>query len=242
MIRSALHGLHWMLCGLIVLSTGLSCASEPTDLDDMSATTTNRISLPTPNTTGSMPLEQAVHQRRSIRSFADQPITLEQLSQLAWAAQGITDQRRNYRASPSAGATYPLELLFVIGNADEMEPGVYRYKPADHSLTLELSGDHRTPLAQAALGQSFIAEAPMVLVYAGVLARTAQRYGDRAGRYVWMEVGHAAQNVSLQAVALNLGSVVVGAFHDDAVADLLNLPNGERPLYIQPVGQPTTVP
>ena len=229
-----------MVCVFAVLSTGLSCGREPHDLDHMGAT--NRVVLPAPDTMGSMPLEQTVQQRRSVRSFTDQPISLEHLSQLAWSAQGITDPQREYRAAPSAGATYPLELLLVVGSAAELKPGVYRYDPVDHTLTLLIGGDDRAALAEAALGQSFIAEAPVVIVYTGVLARTARRYGDRAERYVWMEVGHAAQNVSLQAVSLGLGSVVVGAFHDDSVANLLNLSAGERPLYIQPVGHLRAVP
>lgn len=224
-----------------VLGTGLSCAREPHDLNHMGANT-NRIVLPAPDTKGSIPLEQTVQQRRSIRSFTDQPISLEHLSQLAWSAQGITDPQREYRAAPSAGATYPLELLLVVGSAAELKPGVYRFDPVEHTLTQIIDGDHRAALAEAALGQSFIAEAPVVIVYTGVLARTARRYGDRAERYVWMEVGHAAQNVSLQAVSLGLGSVVVGAFHDDSVANLLNLSPGERPLYIQPVGHLRAVP
>ena len=191
-----------------------------------------RIELPAPDTTGEMPVEAAIEARRSIRAFTDQPLTAEQIGQLAWAAQGITDEARGLRAPPSAGATYPLEVYLVTAE------GVGRYLPQQHALQMTISGDMRGQLAQAALGQGFVATAPLVVAVAGVYERTAGRYGPRAERYVHMEVGHLGQNVHLQAVALGLGSVPVGAFDDDTVAQVLNLPADHAPLYLIPVGHP----
>ena len=218
-------------CFVVVLIcvVGVSCA---VGRDAMS----EQVSLPDPVLDGSLSLEQALLQRRSVRSYADRPLTLELVSQLLWSAQGITDARRGLRTAPSAGATYPLELLLVVGRVEGMEAGVYRYKPRDHVLTSIRSGDVRPDLARASLGQAFIGQAPVSIVFTGVHGRTARRYGDRAERYVAMEAGHAAQNVYLQAVALELGTVVVGAFRDRQVADLLQLDTAEIPLYIMPVG------
>jgi len=188
-------------------------------------------SLPQPDTKGKTTLAQALARRRSIRHFSNTALTGEQISQLCWSAQGVTDTR-GYRTAPSAGATYPLGLY--VATAD----GVQRYVPGRHALVAHIDGDVRKPLAAAALGQLWVAGAPAVFVIAADVQRTARRYGKRAERYVWMEVGHAAQNLLLQATALGLGSVPVGAFEDDRVAESLQLPASQRPLYILPVGRP----
>jgi SagB-type dehydrogenase family enzyme len=187
------------------------------------------ITLPEPNKSGSMPLEQAIAIRRSRRHFLPKPLTLEQIGQLAWAAQG-QDKGGRYRTTPSAGATYPLEL-FVI--TDE---GMFHYLPAKHSLEKLADKDLRTALASAAWGQEFIQAAPLTLVFAAEFTRTTGRYGKRGIRYVYMEAGHAAQNVHLQAETLGLGSVAVGAFDDAAVSTVLSLPDNLEPLYMVAVG------
>jgi len=187
------------------------------------------ITLPEPNKSGSMPLEQAIAVRRSRRYFLPKSLTLEQIGQLAWAAQG-QDEGGRYHTTPSAGATYPLEL-FVI--TDE---GIFRYLPAKHSLEKLTDQDLRAPLASAAWGQEFIQAAPLTLVFAAEFTRTTGRYGKRGIRYVYMEAGHAAQNVHLQAEALGLGSVAVGAFDDAAVSKVLSLPPNFEPLYMVVVG------
>ncbi|MCX8108831.1 MAG: SagB/ThcOx family dehydrogenase [Verrucomicrobiae bacterium] len=178
-----------------------------------------------------MSVEEAIVSRRSIRSYSGVPLTDDELSQLLWAAQGITDTRRNYRAAPSAGATFPLETYVVT------QTGIYRYDPPRHALEELKTGDLRRKLASAAYEQSFVAEAGATIVFAAVPQRTTQRYGTRGHMYIHMEAGHAAQNVHLQAVALGLGSVPVGAFDDDAVASVLGLPRGQIPLYLIPVGR-----
>jgi len=188
--------------------------------------------LPAPRTTGKMSLEQAIARRRSIRQFAAKDLTREQVGQLAWAAQGITEPSRGLRTAPSAGATYPMELYLV------KRDGVFRYLPNGHRLERVSADDKRAALAQAALGQSSVQEAAVDIVVAAVYERTKRRYGDRAERYVHIEAGHVAQNIHLQAVALGLGSVSVGAFDDAGVSSTLGLPSEQAPLYIIPVGHP----
>lgn len=198
------------------------------------------VRLPPPRTVGSMSVEEAIAKRRSIREYTDEPLSLEELSQILWAAQGITEPKWGLRSAPSAGATYPLEVYAVIGDGgvEGLEAGVYHYSPRDHELRRVLRGDHRGPLSKAALGQVWVAAAPVDLVIAAIYERTTMRYGERGIRYVHMEVGHVGQNVYLEAAALGLGTVVVGAFDDEEVRRILNLPEGEKPLYIIPIGRP----
>jgi SagB-type dehydrogenase family enzyme len=187
------------------------------------------ITLPKPNQDGPMSLEKAIVNRRSHRDFSSKPLTLEQIGQLVWAAQG-QDLHGRYRTAPSAGATYPLEL-FVVSSE-----GLFRYLPAKHSVEKLTDQDIRAALASAAWGQEFIEEAPLTLVFAAQFARTTGRYGQRGIRYVYMEAGHAAQNVHLQAQVLGLGSVAVGAFDDDSVSRVLSLPEDLEPIYMVVVG------
>lgn len=195
------------------------------------------IPLPPPRDTGPVSVEEALAKRRSCRSFAPLPLSLEEVAQLLWAAQGITDHSSGFRTAPSAGALYPLEVYLVVGNVTGLAPGVYRYLPERHALSRTLSDDRREALFRAALFQRWVQEAPAVLVFAAVYERTTRKYGERGIRYVHMEVGHAAQNVYLQAEALGLGTVAVGAFEDRSVQNALQLPEKEHPLYLMPVGK-----
>jgi SagB-type dehydrogenase family enzyme len=194
------------------------------------------IDLPKPIQAGQYSLGQLLQQRRSLREYSNEPVNLTHVSQLLWAAQGITDTR-GLRTAPSAGALYPLELYVVAGNVTGLEAGVYHYQIHSHSLVQHVSGDKRHALAQAAYMQSWLSEAPVVIVFSADYKRTSKKYGARAERYVQIETGHAAQNLFLQAGDLDLGSVVVGAFYDDAVAEVLQLPSGFKPLVLMPVGK-----
>ena len=178
-----------------------------------------------------MSLEQAITQRRSVRSFTDRELTQSQLSQLLWAAQGITDPR-GLRAAPSAGALYPLELYVVSSG------GLYHYQPDGHRVVTLAEEDLRQAVWEAGLKQDALRDAPAVFLIAAVYQRTAIKYGDRAERYVHLEAGHAAQNLLLQAVALGLGGVPIGAFNDDQLHSALSLPQDHAPLYLIPVGYP----
>jgi len=186
--------------------------------------------LPAPQLSGGMPLAEALAARRSIRQFAPTPLTPPQLGQLCWAAQGITDAQGK-RTAPSAGALYPVEL-FVVTPA-----GVQHYKPQTHTLEPHLPGDLRPDLSRAALSQDTAANAPAVFVISAEVSRTAVKYGPRAERYCFLEAGHVAQNILLQATALELCGVPMGAFEDAEVARVLKLPPGFQPLYLVAVGQ-----
>ncbi len=195
------------------------------------------IRLPEPQRDGKVSLECCLATRRSVRAYRDAALTLAEVGQLLWAAQGITGGER-LRTAPSAGALYPLEVYLAAGRVERLSAGVYKYHPQRHALVRVASEDRRRALADAALGQEFIARAPATLVFAGVYQRTAKRYGDRAPRYVHIEIGHAGQNVCLQAVAMGLGSVTVGAFRDPEVKRVIGMAPEEEPLYLLPVGRP----
>lgn len=194
------------------------------------------ISLPEPKPIRSCDLNHALQFRRSFRDFRGGAISLAEAGRLLWAAQGITSLG-GFRTAPSAGALYPLETYLVVGEVEDLAPGVYRYRPEKHALVKVAEGDKRRALAQAALGQMWMARASAIIAFSAVPRRTTSRYGERGRRYIYMEVGHAGQNVSLEAVALGLGTVVVAAFDDAAVKEVLGLPENEEPLYLMPVGR-----
>ena len=194
------------------------------------------IMLPQPAHAADKSLEELLRQRRSVRDYQAAALQLSDISQLLWAAQGITHPK-GFRTAPSAGALYPLELYVVAGNVNDLAAGVYHYQADGHRLARMQSGDQRKPLAQAALAQTWVRDAAAVVVFAAVYDRTTRKYGQRGVRYVHMEVGHAAQNLFLQAEALGLATVVVGAFRDDELAGVLQLPAEVRPLLLMPVGQ-----
>ncbi len=192
--------------------------------------------LPEPRRSGSWSVEGALGERRSVREYAPTPLTRAELGQLLWAAQGITGPDGG-RPAPSAGALYPLEVYVAAGAVEDLPSGVYRYEPRRHALALVAEGDRRAGLAAAALGQECVEEGAAVIALAAVYRRTTGKYGERGTRYVHMEVGHAAQNVYLQAVALGLGTVVVGAFDDRDVKRVLGMGAREEPLCLMPVGR-----
>lgn len=202
---------------------------------------TGTVNLPQPRTSGDLSVEEAIAQRRSRRDYTEESLTQKQVSQLMWAAQGITGPGGEKRTAPSAGATYPLEIYLVVGSegVSGLNRGVYHYIPEKHTLQRQLSGDLQSELADAALDQSWVEEAPVDIVITAVYQRTTNRYGERGRRYVHLEAGHAAENLYLESESLNLGMVVVGAFDDSKVQNVLNLPKDHEPLYIIPVGHPT---
>jgi len=209
-----------------------------------------RIKLPEPIYKSNISVEEALSKRRSIRTYSGENLTIEEVSQLLWAAQGITSPWGG-RTAPSAGALYPLELYLVVGDVEGIDKGVYKYKPEEHELEKVVDGDKREALAEAAVGpnQKHVRDAAMTIVFTAVYERTTAKYKtpvyeERTGasylrgiRYVHMEAGHAAQNVYLQAVSLDLGTFVIGAFIDDRVKETVNAEKQEEPLYIMPVGR-----
>lgn len=195
------------------------------------ATQAKEVTLPPPRIKGSLSLEEALLWRRSVRMYKHGPLNWQDIAQLFWAAQGVT-RSWGGRTAPSAGALYPLEMY--VATAD----GVYHYLPSSHSVEVTISEDIRRALWAAGLYQEALAQAPLIFVITAVYRRTEMKYGTRAERYVELEAGHAAQNLLLQAVALGLGAVVIGAFYDDAVSSALHLPAAEKPLYLIPTGLP----
>ncbi len=200
------------------------------------ATSPHPIQLPEPRYDSEVSVEHALQMRRSVRSYKNDPLNISEISQILWSAQGITSPR-GFRTAPSAGALYPLELYVVAGNIKNLPPAIYRYKPDDHLLFKIVSGDRRAELSRAALRQSSIRKAPAVLLFCAVFERTTGKYGQRGNCYVHMEVGHAAQNACLQAIALGLNTALIGAFRDTEVKRIANLAAEEQPQYFVPVGR-----
>lgn len=202
----------------------------------MALSSEDTVALPEPRYDGSLSVEAALAQRRSVRRFHPAAITLYEVSQLLWSAQGVTDPQ-GHRAPPSAGALYPLEIYLVAGNVVMLDAGIFKYVPHGHALTKHRDGDRLAALVVAAWEQSWMGDASSVLVIAADFDRTTIKYGERAERFVHMEVGHVAQNVCLQAVALGLGTTMVGAFRDAEVKRLIGMEAAESPLGLLPIGR-----
>ena len=194
------------------------------------------IMLPEPAYRG-MSVEEAIAERRSVRSYTDEEITLNELSQILWAAQGITDEGGK-RAAPSAGALYPIELYVVPNRVENISCGIYHYVPEEHKLVLSREGNFTEAVYSAALGQEHVRDSAAVIIFTSVRERTASRYGDAAERYIAMEAGHISENILLESVSLGLGAVPVGAFDREGLDGLLGINGtGESSLYLNCVGR-----
>jgi SagB-type dehydrogenase family enzyme len=194
------------------------------------------IKLPKPQYDSNISIEETLLKRRSIRSYNSEPLAIAEISQLLWSAQGVTN-RKGFRTAPSAGALYPLEVYIAAGNVTDLGAGIYKYYPHKHEIVNTVKGDKRSELCRAGLGQGSIKNAPVVMVFCAVFERVTGRYGERGIQYVHMEVGHAIENVCLQAISLGLGSVIIGAFNDYDVKEVMNFELNEQPLLILPVGK-----
>ncbi len=192
------------------------------------------VQLSEPKLTGPMSLEQTLAKRRSVRSYSSRPLDLTQISQLAWAAQGITEKTKGFRTAPSAGAVYPIKLYFATPD------GLFIYQPLGHSLEKVSAQDLRSSLSSASMGQPWVAQAACDIIIAGSVEKLAARYAAKAEKFMLLEAGHIAQNIHLQAVSLGLASVPIGAFDVSQVHVICNLPMALEPLYIICVGYPTT--
>ncbi len=194
------------------------------------------LKLPQPLHRGRMSVEEALLKRRSVREYLPEPLTLKELSQLLWSAQGITDPY-GFRTAPSAGALYPLELYFHATKILGLDTGIYRYDPHRHSILEVKKGNFAEDIFRCGLSQEQILLAPLVLLFFAIPERTTRKYGRRGIRYIFNEVGHSAQNVYLQATAMGLGTVVIGAFYDEDLKAIVGARTGEEPLYIMPIGR-----
>ena len=210
------------------------------------------IKLSLPQLSSNISLEETILRRKPVRRYRAEALVLSQLSQILWSAQGITGEKI-FRAAPSAGATYPLEVIVFVGRQsvnvsknlmqtgqapEALQAGIYRYEADSHSLSLHKPGDLRPNLARAALDQEFVSQAPVDIVICTLCHKTSSRYGRRGERYVLIEVGHVSENIHLQALGLGLATVEVGAFHDEEVKEILGIGERIRPLYIMPLGKP----
>ncbi|MFC1969062.1 SagB/ThcOx family dehydrogenase [Chloroflexota bacterium] len=198
------------------------------------------IALPAPCPKRGMSLAEAIDRRRSVRRFGTQPITQSQLSRVLWAIQGTSSTTGRYRTIPSAGATYPLEIYIACGHNSTggMDDGIYHYQSENHVLLRHYAEDVRAELSRAALNQEYINQAPVDIVICARYERTTRHYGERGKMYVHIEVGHAGQNIYLQAAALGLATVAIGAFNDEQIREVLRLDGQTKPLYIMPLGWP----
>lgn len=237
----------WALFFLVaIVAAGAPAWAQAKGGDPVKGNEPAKIKLPAPKLDGTVSVEKAIKERRSVRSFSGEALTLEETAQLLWAAYGITKPmphgpaflRGGLRAAPSAGALYPLEIYLVAGKVTGLADGIYRYVSEEHALVLVHKGDRRGILFQAAYEQDWIGQAPATLVFAAVFRRTTVKYGDRGEkRYVWMDAGFAGENVYLQARALGLGCCIAGAFQDAAVWRAMKLPKNEMPICILSVGR-----
>lgn len=193
------------------------------------------LTLPAPRLDGPVSLEKALHQRRSVRDPQSAPLSVSEIGQLCWAAQGITDDK-GHRTAPSARATYPLEVYVLIDSATGMAPGLYHYRPSEHALILRRAGGIGAEFRAQAARQEWIAQAPVIFIIAGDTTRVASMR-ERGRDFMYVEAGLAAQGFFLQAVALGLGSTYVGGFDPAAARAALALPAGEEVMAVLPVGR-----
>ncbi len=237
-----IYGIIFLLLGLVGFAFGYFAKSITPDNSNndnnsnFSIEDKTMISLPKPNKDGSVSLEEALSLRRSVRQYSETPLTLEDISQLLWSAQGVTDER-GFRTAPSAGATFPLEMYFVVNHSEDLDKGIYHYYPDSHSIYLVREGDFGSDVQSACMGQSSVGDASVIFIFGAVFERTMDRYGERGKRYVYNEIGHASQNLHLQAAALDLGTVVIGAYSDEEIEKILNLGQDVNVLYVMPVGK-----
>ncbi|BDZ66984.1 SagB/ThcOx family dehydrogenase [Methanobacterium ferruginis] len=229
-----------LLSIFLVIYLSYSLFMKPEQTEYQSRTILGTISLPQAEISGNMSVDETIQNRRSVRSFSATSLTLNDVSQLLWAAQGITDSERNFRATPSAGHVYPMEVYLVTGDGSVqgLEAGIYHYNPFNHTLEKIVEGDQRYNLSQAAHQQQWVNDAPISLVITGNYQKMIDKYPNEtlSMRFVHMEAGHIGENIYLEAVSRGLGTVAIGSFYDDQMINILKLPSNETPLYIYPVG------
>lgn len=221
------------LMGIVVLLIAVMAVSDSSKQGASSV-----IKLPTPHTDGGISVEKALSERRSIRSFRNESLTLDEVSQLLWAAQGVTDDK-GHRTSPSAMASYPLEVYLLAGNVTGLPAGVYHYSPQGHNLTTISLGDKIDLLFNASMGdkKDWRASAPAVIIVTGVFERINKVPGEDLSRFVYIEAGTASENLLLEVVSLGLGATYIAGFDENKTREYLGLAAGEEPIGVLPVGR-----
>jgi len=218
-----------LICGLAILLFLPLCMMGHSALAQVKSSG-ETIKLPPPRYESDVSVEKALLERRSIRSYKEEPLTLNELSQILWAAQGITEPKKGLRTAPSPRAVYLLEVYVLPGNVTNLPMGIYKYQPQSHDLIKIADGDKKAELFKAA-GQAPIKNAPVALVITGLSEKTQNP------AWMYLEAGHAAENIYLQSVSLKLGTVTMGGFKEEEVRKALNFPEKERILYIMPIGK-----
>jgi len=199
-----------------------------------------KIKLPEPKFKG-LVFEEALRKRRSVRGYSKEVLTLDEISQLLFSAQGVTTTYYGHklRTAPSAGALYPFEVYLLVNRVEGVKSGIYHYLADEHSLELVKEGDFRDKIKNAALGQEPVAQAGAVFILTAVFERTTRKYGERGYRYIHIEAGHIGQNILLEATSLGLGSVPIGAFSDEQVDKMIGIDTKKQStVYLIPVGKP----
>lgn len=217
------------IISLILLISSISIFSFASQMDN------GVVYLPKPTYEGNTSIERALKERRSHRKYSDTSLSLEEISQILWSAQGVSEGGRRLRTAPSAGALYPLEIYLIAGKVEGIPKGIYKYSPLTHSIKISQEGDQRQKLLTCC--QPFVRKAPAIIAITGVYDRTAAKYGKRSKQYVHIEAGAAGQNIYLQCESLGIGTTFVGAFIDSRLRSILSLPGDEHPLGIMPLGK-----
>lgn len=226
-----------LVFGVILVIIMSSCSSTGEKAGAVSAPDDSvTITLPEPRYDSDTSLEESLLARRSTRTYSSEPLKLSEISQLLWAAQGITDEA-GHRTAPSAIALYPLTIYVVVGNVPEILPGIYTYDPKTHSITRIAEGDLRSELTDASMGQASVRQGAASFIFTADYGIVMSRFGEKGQMFAHLEAGHAAQNLCLQAAALGLGVVTMGAIDSEKVAEVLSLPDNLTPLYVIPAGR-----
>jgi len=225
-----------IICIAVILVMS-SCSSTDGKAGAVSAPDESvTIIMPEPRFDSDVSLEESLLARRSTRNYSSEPLKLDEISQLLWAAQGITDDA-GHRTAPSAIALYPMTIYVVVGNVPEILPGIYTYDPKTQSITRTADGDFRNDLTDASMGQVSVRQGAASFVFTADYDIVMSRLGKKGEMFAQLEAGHAAQNLCLQAAALELGVVTMGAIDNDKVAEVLSLPDNLTPLYVIPAGR-----
>lgn len=184
-------------------------------------------------------LHSLLSNRKSRRSFSDRPVSLDTLSYLLWACEGVRENRGkfSFRTVPSGGARHPLDLYIFAYNVESLGRGLYRYLPLEHALVLERGGDESGALDEALMGQFW--QSPCIVMWAAVPYRSEWRYGRAADKLVALDAGHSCQNLYLACEALGLGTCAVGAYDQEKLDAFLGLDGQDMfAMYVAPVGYP----
>jgi SagB-type dehydrogenase family enzyme len=186
---------------------------------------------------GRLSVEEALTKRRSIREYEKTFLKVEDISQLLWSAYGISGTQ-GLRTAPSARELYPLRIDLAAQRVETLEPGLYHYDPVGHQLKQSYRGGMLEKLYQATYNQTAVQQASAVVVFSADYKRPLEEFGDAGRRYVDLDLGHAAENLHLQAVSLEVGTVVIAAFRPEEVDQILSFPDGQKSLYLMPLGYP----